>query len=74
VGRLVKRSAVYILAVPDSKNPDFLLHIVDLTDYAESASPVPPQFDLSAGEGLTQTTRFVRALYILEEKTGDTFL
>ena len=71
---LVKRSAVDILAVPDSKNPDYLLHILDLTDHAESTSPVPPQFDLPAGEGLTQPTRFVRALYILEEKTSDTFL
>jgi hypothetical protein len=50
------------------------LHIVDLTDHAESTGPVPPQFDLAAGEGLSQPTRFVRALYILEEKTGDTFL
>jgi hypothetical protein len=68
------RSAVDISAVPDAKNPDYLLHIVDLTDHAETASPVPPQFDLPAGKGLTQPTWFVRALYILGEKTGDTFL
>jgi hypothetical protein len=60
--------------VPDAQNPDYLLHIVDLTNHAESTCPVPPQFDLPAGEGLAQPTRFVRALYILEKKTGDPFL
>jgi hypothetical protein len=44
---------VHVLAVPDSKNPDNPHDIVDVTDHAIGANPVPPQLDLPAGEGFT---------------------